>query len=74
MMLYPLTEIGIGMLMTIVVSSSQLVMDILRHGERGKPKEDADHPKCHSRREQTEEALGLYWQRHHNDVRMRAHV
>jgi hypothetical protein len=35
MMLYPLAEIGIGVLVTIVVSSSKLVMDILRHGKRG---------------------------------------
>jgi hypothetical protein len=35
MMLYPLAEVGIRVLVTIVVSSSQLVMDILRHGKRG---------------------------------------
>jgi hypothetical protein len=73
MMLYPLAEIGIGVLVTIMVGSSQLVVDILRRGERGKPKEDTDHPQGHSRTEQTEEALGLYQQGHH-DVRMRAHV
>ena len=69
MMLHPLTEIRIGVLVTIVVGSSQLVMDILRHGERSKPKDDTDHPQGHSRTEQTKEALGLYRQRHH-DVRM----
>ena len=42
MMLYPLAEVGVGMLVSIVVSRSQLVMDILRHGKRrnGKQKED----------------------------------
>ena len=32
--LNPLTEVGIGVLVSIVVSSCQLVMDILRHGKR----------------------------------------
>ena len=73
MMLYPLAQVGIGVLVTIVVSSSQLVMDILRHGKRGKPKEDTDHPQSHSRTEQTNEALGLYRQRHH-DVRTRTPI
>jgi hypothetical protein len=35
MMLDPLAEIGIGVLVPIVVSRSQLVMDILRHCKRG---------------------------------------
>lgn len=73
MVLHPLAEVLIGVLVTIVVGSSQLVVDILRHGERGKPKEDTDHPQGHSPTEQTEEALGLYRQVHH-DVRMRAYV
>ena len=34
MMLDPLTEIGVGVLMAIVVSRRQLVMDILRHCKR----------------------------------------
>jgi hypothetical protein len=34
MMLHPLAEVGIGVLVTIVVSRCQLVMDILRHGKR----------------------------------------
>ena len=72
-MLYPLAEVGIGVLVTIVVCSSQLVVDILCHDERGKPNEDTDHPHCHSRTEQTNEVLGLYRQRHHN-VRMRTPV
>jgi ribosomal 50S subunit-recycling heat shock protein len=73
MMLYPLAEVGIGVLVTIVVRSSQFVMDILRHGQRRKPKEDTDHPQSHSRTEQTNEALWLYRQQHH-DVRMKAPV
>jgi hypothetical protein len=37
-MLYPLTEVGIGMFMPIMVGSRQLVMDVLRHGKRRKGK------------------------------------
>ncbi len=33
-MLYPLAEVGVGVLMPIVVSRRQLMMDILRHGKR----------------------------------------
>ncbi len=33
-MLHPLTEVVIGMLVTIVVRRRQLVMDVLRHGKR----------------------------------------
>ncbi|MEK7237309.1 MAG: hypothetical protein AAB242_11840 [Nitrospirota bacterium] len=73
MMLHPLAEVCVGVLVTIVVSRSQLVVDILRHGKRGKPKKDTDYPQYHSRTEQTKEALGLYRQRHH-DVRMRTRV
>jgi hypothetical protein len=34
MMLHPLAEVGVGVVVPIVVSSCQLVMDILRHGKR----------------------------------------
>jgi hypothetical protein len=34
MVLDPLAEVSIGMLMSIVISRRQLVMDILRHGKR----------------------------------------
>jgi hypothetical protein len=33
-MLYPLAEVGVGVLVPIVVSRRQLVMDILRHCKR----------------------------------------
>ena len=33
-MLYPLAEVGVGVLVPIVVGRRQLVMDILRHGKR----------------------------------------
>jgi hypothetical protein len=33
-MLYPLAEVGVGMLVPIVVSRRQLMMDILRHCKR----------------------------------------
>jgi hypothetical protein len=35
-MLYPLTQVGVGVLVPIVVGSRQLVMDVLRHGKRRK--------------------------------------
>jgi len=44
MVLHPLAKVGVGVLMPIVVGSRQLVMDILCHSKRGKPKEDTDHP------------------------------
>jgi hypothetical protein len=44
MVLHPLAKVGVGVLMPIVVGNRQLVMDILCHSERGKPKEDTDHP------------------------------
>lgn len=42
MMLYPLAEVGIRMLVPIVVSRRQLVMDILSHreGRNGEQEED----------------------------------
>ena len=33
-MLYPLAEVGVRVLVPIVVSRGQLVVDILRHGKR----------------------------------------
>jgi len=38
-MLYPLAQIGVGVLVSIVVGSRQLVMDVLRHGKRRKGKQ-----------------------------------
>lgn len=40
MMLDPLTEVGIGMLVTIMVSCRQFVMDILRHSKRRERKQE----------------------------------
>lgn len=40
MMLDPLTEIGVGVLMAIVVSRRQLVMNILRHRKRRKGEQE----------------------------------
>jgi hypothetical protein len=34
-MLHPLAEVGVGVLVPVVISGRQLVMDILRHSERG---------------------------------------
>ncbi len=51
MMLDPLAEVGTGMFVTIMVSRSQFVMDILRHSKGGKAKKDTDHPQCYARTE-----------------------
>ena len=48
MVLNPLTEIGVGMLMPIVVGSRQLVMNVLRHGERRKSEQQQDKARRHS--------------------------
>jgi hypothetical protein len=58
------------MFVAIMVGRSQLMMDVLRHGEGGQAEEDTDHSQRHSPTEQTEEAYGLYRQGHH-DVRIR---
>ena len=41
-MLHPLAEVGVGVLVPIVVSCRQLVMDILRHGERSNGEQQED--------------------------------
>ena len=41
-MLDPLAEVGVGMLVSVIVSSRQLVMDILRHGKRGNGEQEED--------------------------------
>jgi hypothetical protein len=38
-MLYPLTQVGIRMLVPIVVGSRQLMMNVLCHGKRRKGKQ-----------------------------------
>ena len=47
-MLHPLAEISVGVLVSIVVSRRQLVMDILRHGKRRNSKQQEDKADCHS--------------------------
>ena len=42
MVLNPLAQIGIGVLVSIVVGSRQLVMDVLRHGKRRKSEQQQD--------------------------------
>jgi len=56
--------------MPIRVSCSQFMVDILRDGERGKPKEDADNPQCYSRSKHGKQAVGLSRQQHH-EIRIR---
>ncbi|MEY4528823.1 MAG: hypothetical protein RL768_2542 [Nitrospirota bacterium] len=43
MVLDPLAEVGIGVLVTVVVGRSQLVMHILRNGKRRQAEQDHDH-------------------------------
>jgi hypothetical protein len=47
-MLYPLAEIGVGVLMPVVVGSRQLMMDILRHRKRRNGEQEQDKADCHS--------------------------
>ena len=47
-MLHPLAEVGVGVLVPIVVSRRQLVMDILRHGKRRNGEQEEDKADCHS--------------------------
>lgn len=42
MMLYPLAEVRVGVLMSIVVCRRQFVMDILRHCKRRKGEQQED--------------------------------
>jgi len=52
-MLNPLTEIVIGVLMAIGISSSQFVMDILSNRERRESEQNADNAKRHSESEKS---------------------
>ena len=47
-MLYPLAEVGIGVLVPIVVSRRQLVMDILRHCKWRNGEQQEDEADRHS--------------------------
>ena len=46
--LNPLTDVGVGMFMTIRISRSQFVVNILRHRERGQSQDNTDQPECDS--------------------------
>lgn len=48
MVLDPLTEVGIGMLVPIVVCCRQLVMNVLRHGERSNGQQKQDKADRHN--------------------------
>ena len=43
MVLDPLAEVGIGVLVAIMISGRQLVVDILRDGEWGQSEQDNEH-------------------------------
>jgi hypothetical protein len=47
-MLQPLAEIGVGVLVPVVVSRRQLVMNILCHGKRRNGEQQQDKADCHS--------------------------
>ena len=47
-MLHPLAEVGVGVLVPIVVSRRQLVMNILRHGKRRNGEQQQDKADRHS--------------------------
>ncbi|MDO8358237.1 MAG: hypothetical protein Q7U76_17815 [Nitrospirota bacterium] len=48
MMLHPLTEVGIGVLVPIVVGRRQLVMNVLRHGKGSNRQQKQDKADRHS--------------------------
>ena len=48
MVLNPLAEVGIGVLVSIVVGSRQLMMDVLRHGKRRKGEQQEDKAERHT--------------------------
>ncbi|MDP1769014.1 MAG: hypothetical protein Q8L74_09460 [Nitrospirota bacterium] len=48
MMLHPLTEVGIGMLVPIVIGRRQLVMNVLRHGKRSNGQQEQNKTDRHS--------------------------
>ncbi len=47
-MLDPLAQVGIGVLVSIVVGSRQLMMNVLRHGKRRKGEQQQDKAERHS--------------------------
>jgi hypothetical protein len=47
-MLHPLTEVGVGVFVPIVVSRRQLVMDILCDGEWGNGEQEEHESDCHT--------------------------
>ncbi len=48
MVLDPLTEVGVGVLVPVVIGSRQLVMNVLRHGKRRKSEQQQDKAERHS--------------------------
>lgn len=43
MVLDPLTEVGIGVFMAVVIGGRQLMVHILRDGKRGQSEQDNEH-------------------------------
>lgn len=48
MVLNPLTDIGVGMFVTIGISCGQLMVNVLGHGEWSQPQDYTDQPHRHS--------------------------
>lgn len=65
MVLDPLTDVGVGMFMAVRVSCSQLVMDILGHGEWRQAQHRTDDPPGYPIAEQPEEHTQSNPQRQH---------
>jgi hypothetical protein len=63
MVLDPLTEVGIGVFMPVVIGRRQLVVHILSDGERSQPEQDDDHPQ---RNEPAEQRCRLRCTEHQN--------
>ena len=47
--LHPLAEVGVGMLVTVMISSRELVMDLQRSGERRHRKQERHQQQCDDR-------------------------
>ncbi|HKT36647.1 MAG TPA: hypothetical protein VJR03_17610 [Nitrospira sp.] len=42
MVLHPLTQVGVGVFVSVCISRSELVMDILSHGKRGQRQQESN--------------------------------
>jgi len=65
MVLDPLAQVGVGMLMPVLVSRRQFMVNVLRNSEGGESEKKTDDPQHHSGPEQGTETSGWYAQSQH---------